>query len=156
MAKAASNGDLKEAFDSHLEETRGQVERLEEAARELHFKITPEESDAIRGLIKDAEWCIKNIKDSKTLDASLVAAAQYVEHFEIAGYGTARTWAEEMGHKRVAELLQATLDEESAANEKLTALAESKVNEEANDMYEDSEKEGMRSRDHMSVSHSIR
>jgi ferritin-like metal-binding protein YciE len=138
MAKAASDIDLKRAFNSHLEETRAQKDRLAKALKILRYdgKIN-EGSAAIDGLIKDAEWCIKNIKDGEARDASLIAAAQYVEHYEMAGYGSACAWAEEMGHAEVAELLQETLDEESAANEKLTTLAEGGINDEANDMHEE-------------------
>ena len=150
MASAATDADLKQAFTAHLEETRIQKERLDQALTMLGYTgKSSEKSAAIDGLIEDAEWCIKNVKDADVRDASLIAAAQYVEHYEMAGYGAARTWAEEMGHTEVEELLQETLDEESAANEKLTTLAEGGINDEANDMEEESivekVKEGMQS-----------
>jgi len=134
LAKASHNPELRAAFASHLEETKRQAERLEDAAELLDFKIKPEKSEAIRGLIKDAEWIIKTLKDRDARDALLIAAAQYVEHYEMAGYGSARTWAESMGHTQVAELLQEILDEESATNEKLTEIAQGTVNDKANDM----------------------
>ena len=137
MAKAATDKKLKEAFTSHLEETKMQEERIDQALElagdtEKH----KETSEAIRGLIKDAEWCIKNIKNPEARDAVLIAAAQYVEHYEMAGYGAARTWATEMGHTEIANLLQQTLDEEGAANHKLTELAKHGINDRANDMKE--------------------
>jgi len=144
MAKAASDANLKQAFMMHLEETREQKKRIVRALDMLGSSgKSMETSAALDGLIEDSEWCIKNIKDAATRDASLIAAAQYVEHYEMAGYGSARTWAEEMGHDEVAELLQETLDEESAANEKLTALAEGGINDEANDMKETDEDESV-------------
>jgi len=135
MAEAAQDSDLKKAFESHLKETKQQEERIDEAL-ELAGDSGKhkEQSDAIRGLIKDAEWCIKNVKDPAARDVSLIAAAQYVEHYEMAGYGAARTWAEEMGHSDIAQLLQETLDEEGAANKKLMGLAEGGINEKINDM----------------------
>lgn len=135
MAKAASDAQLKQAFTMHLDETRVQKDRLVQALGMLGAtgKML-EKSAAIDGLIKDAAWCIANIKDADARDASLIAAAQYVEHYEMAGYGSAKAWAEEMGHSEVVDLLQETLDEESAANEKLTSLAEGGINDEANDM----------------------
>jgi len=140
MAKAATDVDLKNAFTMHLEETRVQKERLESALTMLgHTGTFSGESAAIDGLIKDAEWCIANVKDAEARDASLIAAAQYVEHYEMAGYGSAVAWAEEMAHTEVEELLQETLDEEGATNEKLTLLAEGGINDEANDMQETDE-----------------
>lgn len=128
MAKAASNSELSSAFTMHLEETRGQVTRLERAMEILQVPAKKQKVEAIRGMVKDAEWSIKNVKAPEARDAILIAAAQYVEHFEMAGYGTARAWAELMGHTEVADLLQETLDEEGASNEKLNGLAESKIN----------------------------
>jgi ferritin-like metal-binding protein YciE len=153
MAKAAHSAKLKEAFSAHLEETKRQEERIDEALELAGDEAKgKEKSEAIRGLIKDAEWCIKNITEPAARDASLIAAAQYVEHYEMAGYGAARTWAEEMGHRDIAELLQATLDEEGAANEKLTKLAERGINEKANEMEEETSSGG---RVWNTVSHSM-
>jgi ferritin-like metal-binding protein YciE len=86
-------------------------------------------SEAIRGLVLDGDWVAKNVKDPAAKDAMLIAAAQYVEHYEIAGYGTAITWAELMGHTEVVELLKETLDEEENADVTLSALAESSIND---------------------------
>ena len=130
MAKAATDPDLRAAFESHLEETKVHEERIDQA---LELAGDPgkhkQKSEAIRGLIKDAQWSIARVKEAHARDAILIASAQYVEHYEMAGYGAARTWAEDMGHAEIAHLLQATLDEEGAANKKLTTLAEGGINE---------------------------
>jgi ferritin-like metal-binding protein YciE len=130
MVAQATNRDLKEAFASHLEETKMQIERLEECFSLLKEKPKKIKVEAIRGLVKDAQWVIKHVQKGPALDANLIAAAQYVEHYEIAGYGTAAAWADSMEHMEVADLLTATLHEEQAADEKLSALAESKINDE--------------------------
>jgi len=130
MAKAATDTKLKEAFTLHLEETQQQVERIEQALELAGDSAKKKEkSEAIRGLIEDAEWCIKNIKDEAARDAALLASAQYVEHYEIAGYGTARAWSELMGHSEIVSLLEETLAEEELTDTKLTDLAESTINE---------------------------
>ncbi len=128
MAKAATDEKLREAFAAHLEESRAQVERLEDALRILNAPVGKSRVEAIRGLVADTDWVVKSVKNPQARDAILIAAAQYVEHYEIAGYGTARAWSDLMDHREVSELLQETLDEESAANEKLTKLAESVIN----------------------------
>ncbi len=133
MVEAATDPELKNAFQSHLRETEGHVQRLNQAFNELDAKAEPLESDAINGLIEDTQWCMDNIESPQALDASLIAAAQYVEHFEIAGYGSAATWAEQTGEMEVKNILGLTLDEEKAADEKLSALAMVKVNEQASD-----------------------
>lgn len=125
MAKAASDEKLKAAFTQHLEETKAQEQRIDEALGKAGDTSKKKEtSEGMRGIIEDAEWCIDNIKDPQARDVSLIAAAQYVEHYEIAGYGSALAWAEEMGHSEICSLLQTTLDEESAADTKLSKLAE--------------------------------
>jgi ferritin-like metal-binding protein YciE len=133
MVEAATDEDLKSAFQSHLKETEGHVERLVEAFSQLDAIAEPLESDAVLGLIEDTKWCIDNIENPQVLDASLIASAQYVEHFEMAGYGSAATWAEQLGEIEVKNILGATLEEEKAADEKLSALAMVKVNESASD-----------------------
>jgi ferritin-like metal-binding protein YciE len=131
MAAHSADKDLKSGFKNHLKETQGQVRRL----RNIFFLlgISPQKTqvEAIRGLVKDAEWLIKNIKDTRALDAGLIAAAQYVEHYEIAGYGTALEWAKLLGLEGAARLLKETLREEKAADEKLNRLAKHKVNKQA-------------------------
>jgi ferritin-like metal-binding protein YciE len=120
MAKAASGETLKEAFTSHLEETKGHVERLEELGKKLGVKLSGKKCKAMEGLIEEGKEVIEAEGPSGVIDAALIAAAQRVEHYEISAYGTARTLAEELGHKDFATVLQETLDEENAADEKLT------------------------------------
>jgi ferritin-like metal-binding protein YciE len=130
MIKAAVSPDLKRAFERHLEETRHQVERLDQIGGEMEIKLTGKKCKGMEGLIEEGKEAIEEL-DEENIDAGLIGAAQKVEHYEIAGYGTARTHAEMLGFKRVAKLLQQTLDEEGAADKKLTALAESVINVEA-------------------------
>lgn len=136
MAQAARNGDLRVAFTEHLKETRGHAARLEQILEMMGEKQKRIEVAAIQGLIEDGEWCIKNIKTDEALDVALIAAAQYVENYERAGYGTARAWAETMGHDEAASLLGQTLEEEEASNNKLTELAEGGINQAANEEEE--------------------
>lgn len=132
MAKAANNIDLVTAFTDHLEETKNHVKRLEDALTSINETPKKLPTDAIDGLIADAEWVIKNVKEPAALDASLIAAAQYVEMYETAGYGAAREWAALMGHTEAADLLRQTLEEEEAADGILNDLALGGINELAN------------------------
>ena len=134
FVKHASSNELRDAFEKHLEETKNQVARLEQALEETKSPVKKSKVEAIRGLAKDADWMIKNIKEEKARDAGMIAAAQYVEHYEIAGYGSASEWAKLMGHDAIAELLEESLTEEKAADEKLSELALSGVNDRANRM----------------------
>jgi len=128
MAKKASTPSLKEAFQHHLEETRGQVERLQKVGTLLDIKLTGKVCKAMQGLIEEGKEVLEEESDNKALiDVMLIGAAQRVEHYEIAGYGTARTIAQTLGHENIAQLLQETLDEESAADEKLTVISEGEV-----------------------------
>ena len=131
MAEKASNADLKQAFQSHLTETEGQVRRLEQVFEMLGKSPERETCAAMKGLIKEGEDVLDAKGDAEVLDAALIAAAQRVEHYEIAGYGTVRNLARRLGHTRAAELLQQTLDEEGNADKKLTSIAESHVNTQA-------------------------
>lgn len=131
MAKAANSEKLSEAFTAHLEETRGQVERLESIFEMLEASPRGKKCKAMEGLIEEGKELIDEDADPSVKDAGLIGAAQKVEHYEIAAYGTARTIATLLGHDNVAELLQETLDEEGAADHKLTELAESEINVEA-------------------------
>jgi len=132
MAKAATNEDLKQAFETHLEETEGQVERLEKIFKQLDISYSRvEKCKAMEGLIEEGKEIIEEGLEPDVLDAALICAAQKVEHYEIAGYGCARTFAQQLGHEEVAALLQETLDEEGSTDKKLTELAESVVNPEA-------------------------
>jgi ferritin-like metal-binding protein YciE len=127
MIKASGSPDLKRAFERHLEETRRQVERLNEIGGELDIKLTGKKCKGMEGLIEEGKDTMAEL-DEDNIDAGLIGAAQKVEHYEIAGYGTARTHAEMLGYRKVATLLQQTLDEEGATDKTLTALAESIIN----------------------------
>lgn len=128
MAKKAKNPDLIAGFEAHLQETEGQVIRLEKCFKLLEMKPKKLKSEAIRGLVDDAKWVMKNVAAGPALDANLIAAAQYVEHYEIAGYGTAIEWAKLMQHTEVEQLLVQTLKEEEATDKKLSTLAAKRVN----------------------------
>jgi ferritin-like metal-binding protein YciE len=130
MAKNATNEQLRVAFERHLEQTRGHVTRLEQIAEEMDISLRGKKCKGAEGLIEEGKEAIEEFEDD-VLDAALIGAAQRVEHYEIAGYGTARTHANMLGLTRVAKLLQQTLDEEAATDKKLTQLAESVVNLEA-------------------------
>ncbi len=131
MAKAASSPDLRRAFERHLDETRRQVERLEQIGEDLDVRLTGKKCKGMEGLIDEGKELMEEDLDENALDAGLIGAAQKVEHYEIASYGTARTHATLLGYKKAAKLLQQTLDEEGATDKKLTALADSLVNVEA-------------------------
>jgi ferritin-like metal-binding protein YciE len=131
MAKAATNESLRDAFESHLEETRGQIGRLEQVFASLDEKPRGKHCDGMAGIIEEGKAIMNEDFDEAAMDASLIAAAQRVEHYEMAAYGTLVAWAHAMGHEEAADLLQQNLDEEKAADEKLTSLAEAGINEEA-------------------------
>lgn len=131
MAKAASSEELKEAFEKHLEQTKTHVERLEEVFEDLGEKPKGKTCQAMKGLIEEGSEILEEDGEESVLDAGIIVAAQKVEHYEIASYGSVRTFAELLGKDKSAELLQTTLDEESEANEKLNELAEGIVNPEA-------------------------
>jgi len=131
MAKAAQNDDLRAAFEKHHIETEGQIERLEQVFELIEEKPQGKKCAAIEGILEEGQEIIKEFKGSPALDAGLVSAAQAVEHYEIARYGTLRTWAEELGLNEAKDLLQETLDQEEATDQALTELAESVVNQEA-------------------------
>ena len=127
MIKGSESAELKRAFERHLEETKRQVERLNQIGEELGMKMTGKKCKGMEGLIEEGKEMLDELNE-ENIDAGLIGAAQKVEHYEIAGYGTARTHADLLGLKRVAKLLQQTLDEEAATDKKLTALAESIIN----------------------------
>jgi len=130
MAEAASHRELRDAFTSHLRETQTHVERLDELFKELGVSPRGKTCKAMQGLIAEGEDIIKETTES-TRDAALIAAAQRVEHYEIAGYGTVRTYASQLGETAVADKLQKILNEEGRADKKLTRLAETVCNLEA-------------------------
>jgi len=131
MAKAASSAELKGAFQKHLEQTKGHVERLEQVFEELDESPKGKTCRAMKGLIQEGSELLEQDGDESVRDAGIIVAAQKVEHYEIAGYGSARTFAHLLGRNKAAELLQSTLDEESETDELLTRLAESVINPEA-------------------------
>jgi ferritin-like metal-binding protein YciE len=131
MAKAAQNEDLTAAFEKHQAETEGQISRLVQVFDLIDQKPQGKKCAAIEGILEEGQEIIKEYKGSPALDAGLVSSAQAVEHYEIARYGTLRTWAEELGLDDASKLLQETLDEEEATDQALTEIAESVVNQEA-------------------------
>lgn len=137
MAKNATNPELKEALESHLEETRGHVERLEEIFEKLGKKPTGKTCKGMQGLIAEGSEVMSEDGADAVIDAAIIAAAQRVEHYEMAGYGTARTFASILEEDEAEDLLQETLDEEGEADKKLTDIAESIVNEEAEEAEEE-------------------
>jgi ferritin-like metal-binding protein YciE len=131
MAKAAQDPQLKQGFEMHLEETEGHVERLEQIFEILGVPARGKTCDAILGIIEEGKSIMDEFKGSQALDAGLISSAQAVEHYEIARYGTLRTWAEMLGRNDAVRLLEATLKEEKATDEKLTQLAEGQDNAKA-------------------------
>lgn len=127
-ARAVSNKALKQAIEDHLEETKGQIKTLEKVFKSLGRKASGEKCDAIEGLIKETDGIIEEAKGAAALNAGIIAAAQAVEHYEIARYGTLREWAKILGHDEAHDLLTGILDQEKAANSKLTNLAVSTIN----------------------------
>src|SRR4026207_1301000 len=131
LAKAATNPKLRAAFETHLQETQGQIARLEQVFESLDEKVRGKHCDGIAGIIEEGKSVMEEDFDETTMDACLIAAGQRAEHYEMAAYGTLVAWATAMGHTEAARLLQRNLDEEKAADEKLTALAEAGINQEA-------------------------
>lgn len=131
MAESATDAELAAAFESHLEATKAHVERLERIFGSIDEKPKKLKVEAIRGLIDDAEWLMKNVSGATALDAALDGAAAHVEHYEIAGYGTAIEWARLLGLDSAADLLEETLEEEQEAADALASLAASKLDQEA-------------------------
>lgn len=131
MAKAANDPELSKAFVTHLRQTERQVERLEKVFEELGESPRGKKCVGMEGLIEEGNELIKEDPDPDVLDAGLISKAQHIEHYEIAGYGTVRTYAQLLGADRQAQLLQETLDEEGETNKLLTQLAESSINIEA-------------------------
>lgn len=131
MVEKASASSLAEAFESHREETQGQLDRLKEVFAMINEKPQGETCEALDGLVAEAEEIIEGARSDSVRDAGMLAAAQAVEHYEIARYGTLVAWAKEIGLNDAAKLLEATLEEEYAANAKLNDLAQHKLNQQA-------------------------
>ena len=128
MIEAAQSADLKSALESHLGETEGHVSRLEEVADELGEELQTKTCRVTETLVAEASALIKQQAGKSSVDAAIIASAQMAEHLEIAAYGTVRAWAKQMGYEEAVDLLEATLDEEKAADETLTTIAKSSVN----------------------------
>ena len=144
MAKGAESDELRDAFESHLEETEGQVTRLERVFELLDEKPRGKHCAGMAGIVEEGSEKLQEDMEGSVLDACLIASAQKVEHYEIGAYGTAIAWAEALGLSEVAQVLNESLEEEKAADEKLSALAESGINQaatagESDDMEEDEE-----------------
>ena len=131
MAKAAKHEDLRSAFETHLEETQGQVQRLEQVFAMLDEKVKGKHCDGIAGIVEEGSSVMDEDFDDATMNACLIASGQRAEHYEMAAYGTLVAWARVLGHDEAADLLQETLDEEKAADKKLSSLAEGGINDEA-------------------------
>ena len=137
MAKKASAPELKRAFQEHLTQTEGHVNRLEKIFKGLGEKPTGKTCKAMKGLVEEGKEIIEEDGDGSVLDAALIGAAQRVEHYEIAGYGVVRTFASLLGENSAMDLLQRTLNEEAETDKKLTGLAESIINVEASEAEDD-------------------
>lgn len=133
MAKKATDEQLKSAFTEHLEQTKGHVERLEQIFEKLGKRAGGKTCKAMQGIVEEGKETMEEDAEPEVMDAALIAAAQRVEHYEIAAYGTVRTYAKLLGDDKAAKLLQTTLDEEGETDKKLTQLAESSINIEATD-----------------------
>ena len=131
MAKATTSEELKSAFEDHLEQTRGHVERLERIFSAIGAKSGGVKCKGMEGLLKEGDEMVSHTDPGMVRDAGLIAAAQRVEHYEMAGYGSARTFAQLLGRTDASELLDETLDEEKEADQLLTEIAESMINERA-------------------------
>jgi len=130
MAKAAATPELQKALESHLEETKGQVTRLEQIAEIVGKKLTGKTCAGMKGVLEEGSEVLEEVEEGNVRDAAMIGAAQRVEHYEMAGYGTARDFARLLGMDNVAKLLEQTLAEEKAADEKLTSISK-KVNSQA-------------------------
>jgi ferritin-like metal-binding protein YciE len=145
LAKKASSPDLKAGFEAHLQQTEEQIERLEQVFEQLEMPAKGKPCKGMKSLIAEGQEMIGEAEDDDTRDAVMIAAAQKVEHYEIAAYGTVRTWAELLGMNEVASLLEESLEEEKETDQKLTELAESHINIEAADEGEQEEEMSGRS-----------
>jgi ferritin-like metal-binding protein YciE len=139
MTKAATHPELKQAFEEHRQQTEGQVRRLEQAFKLLGVPAKGKKCEGMAGLIEEGKKVMEQDAETAVMDAALIAAAQKVEHYEIASYGCILTYAEMLGYDQVHELLGQNLDEEETTDQKLTALAENVINQEAEDAGEEEE-----------------
>src|SRR5688572_28099979 len=142
LAQSATSKELRTAFQKHLKETRTHLTRIDQALRALGEKPSSETCEAMKGLLKEGEKHMKKAPAGALRDAVLITGAQKVEHYEMASYGTARTYAQVLGEQQVARLLEQTLNEEKAADRTLTDIAEGSVNEEAAEEWQSQSEEG--------------
>ncbi|HUQ90208.1 MAG TPA: ferritin-like domain-containing protein [Bryobacteraceae bacterium] len=149
MVKAASNEELGQAFEEHLEQTRGQVERLERAFELLDEKAKAKPCAAMKGLLTEAQEQLEEDMTEPLMDSAIICAAQKVEHYEIAGYGTVCAWARSLGLDEVADLLEQTLNEEKAADEKLSTIASAVFAEAEEGMSDEEDDEELEMDDEM-------
>jgi ferritin-like metal-binding protein YciE len=131
MAKATESEELRQAFETHREETQGQIERIEQVFEMLGKRASGKTCEAINGILEEGEGIMEDFGDSEALDAGILAAAQAVEHYEIVRYGTLKTWAQELGMQDAVKLLDQNLQEEKKTDTLLTQLAEARVNQKA-------------------------
>jgi ferritin-like metal-binding protein YciE len=131
MAKAAESKELKQAFNTHREETQGQIERLEQVFEMLGKRASGVSCEAINGILEEGESVMEDFGDSEALDPAILAAAQAVEHYEIVRYGTLKSWAEELGLQDAIKLIDQNLQEEKKTDQLLTQLAEARINRKA-------------------------
>lgn len=124
MAQAATHSDLKKAFETHLKETREHVSRLDRIFNDLNIVKDSVKCEGMEGIIREGNEIVQSVGDPDAKDAALIAAAQRAEHYELAAYGTVRTYADHLGHDKISDLLQQTLDEEGKTDKMLTKLAE--------------------------------
>ena len=141
MVKAAKHPELKQGFADHLEQTKGHVQRLEQVCEMLGVSPRGKKCAGMEGLIKEAQELIEEKPEPDVLDAGLISKAQHVEHYEMAGYGTVRTYAHQLGFEEQKELLQETLDEEGETDKKLTELAVTSVNIDAENQFGEEQEE---------------
>ena len=142
LAKAANDAKLRTAFETHLQETQGQIGRLEQVFQSLDEPVRGKHCDGIAGIIEEGKSVMQEDFDENTMDACLIASGQRAEHYEMAAYGTLVAWAQAMGHTQAAKLLQETLDEEKAADKKLSGLAEGGINQSAADAAQSDDEDG--------------
>lgn len=131
LIQSVTNPQLKQAFEQHMQQSQTQADRLQQLAQQMGISAQGEECVAIQGLIQEAQKKVQMVAPGPVLDAALIGAAQKIEHLEIAGYGTARTLAQQLGQMDAVQVLEGILREEKATDEKLTQIAESQVNEQA-------------------------
>ncbi len=131
MARAANSDELRQAFETHKEETQEQVERLEQVFEIVGKRASGKPCEAMQGLVAEGQEIMEEFKDSDALDAGLISSAQAIEHYEISRYGTLRTWAQQLGMEDAANLFEETLEEEKKTDQLLTEIAESSANQEA-------------------------